>query len=277
MHIRSQRLASPTSWLSVVAVGLLVGFSIQFARAWVDPTTPPPGGNVAGPVTTGSATQSKDGSLNIYGNLAVAPNPTTGLGGNLLLAGTNSWLLHTPEASTTAYLRHWDGTAWDAANGFSFQDNGQFNAKIVRATDDIRVGTHSLNSNTDEWLRLGDQNGNYYAGKGFAAEKLYSSSVLYANGNLCLNGDCRTKWPLSGPVEVNRTRGMCNAANVGRSIIAPVLSNDLRDARLNVCIVANDFAKPGSSCGITIVSPKCADEDFGYAWVTTPSTLIPLP
>jgi hypothetical protein len=33
-------------WSSVVVLGLLVGFSIQLAQAWVSPTLPPPNGNI---------------------------------------------------------------------------------------------------------------------------------------------------------------------------------------------------------------------------------------
>lgn len=57
-------------WLSVVALGLVVGLSVQFVQAWTNPTTPPPGGNVAGPLTTGAVAQEKIGALTVDGTLA---------------------------------------------------------------------------------------------------------------------------------------------------------------------------------------------------------------
>jgi hypothetical protein len=55
-----------TYWLGVVAIGLVSGLGLQFAQAWTNPTEAPPGGNVAGPLTTGSAYQKRGGGLGIY-------------------------------------------------------------------------------------------------------------------------------------------------------------------------------------------------------------------
>ena len=56
-------------WLKVVALGVVLGFGIQFAQAWTNPTAPAPTGNVAGPVNMSALTQVKNGSLGLVGNL----------------------------------------------------------------------------------------------------------------------------------------------------------------------------------------------------------------
>lgn len=50
-------------WLGVVALGLVVGVSIQFVTAWTEPTAAPPGGNVGAPVNTSSILQAKLGDF----------------------------------------------------------------------------------------------------------------------------------------------------------------------------------------------------------------------
>ncbi len=52
-----------TYWLSVVALGLLVGFGIREVRAWTNPTISPPGGNVVAPITADKNYQIKDGGV----------------------------------------------------------------------------------------------------------------------------------------------------------------------------------------------------------------------
>jgi hypothetical protein len=56
-----------TYWSGVVAIGLLVGLSLQFVRAWTEPSAVAPGGNVAGPVNVSDVFQSKAGSLEVRG------------------------------------------------------------------------------------------------------------------------------------------------------------------------------------------------------------------
>lgn len=69
--MRQSFASRATYWLKVVSLGLVLGTGLQFASAWTAPTAAPPGGNVAGPVTTGSAPQFKDGSLGLSGDLVI--------------------------------------------------------------------------------------------------------------------------------------------------------------------------------------------------------------
>ncbi|MBP6881585.1 MAG: hypothetical protein KBC35_03085 [Candidatus Pacebacteria bacterium] len=53
----------------ILTLGLLLGFGIQMLFAWTAPGAAAPGGNVAGPLTTGDD-QTKSGSLQVTGGLA---------------------------------------------------------------------------------------------------------------------------------------------------------------------------------------------------------------
>lgn len=48
---------------SVVVVGMVLGVALQFAKAWTEPSSSAPNGNVGAPITTGSAEQTKNGIL----------------------------------------------------------------------------------------------------------------------------------------------------------------------------------------------------------------------
>ena len=52
-------------WLSVATLGIILGLSIQFAKAWTEPTAIAPNGNVGAPINTGDNSQYKAGALGI--------------------------------------------------------------------------------------------------------------------------------------------------------------------------------------------------------------------
>jgi len=52
-----------TYWLSVAIIGIALGFGLQFVRAWTEPTTAPPNGNVGAPINTSSTAQTKAGGF----------------------------------------------------------------------------------------------------------------------------------------------------------------------------------------------------------------------
>ena len=54
-------------WSGVVMVGLILGVSLQFVRAWTEPTENPPNGNVGAPINTGPISQIKNGVLGVLG------------------------------------------------------------------------------------------------------------------------------------------------------------------------------------------------------------------
>lgn len=72
-----------TYWLSVVALGLLVGFGIRETRAWMNPIATPPGGVVSAPITASILDQVKTGGLGLVGNLVVGKSVKIGQTGVL--------------------------------------------------------------------------------------------------------------------------------------------------------------------------------------------------
>jgi hypothetical protein len=60
-----------THWLSVIVIGIAMGFAIQFAVAWTEPTAAPPGGNLGAPINTGATAQTKSGGMNIMGSIGI--------------------------------------------------------------------------------------------------------------------------------------------------------------------------------------------------------------
>lgn len=56
-------------WSGVAMAGLILGISLQFVRAWTEPSMAPPNGNVGAPINTGSLEQLKQGALGIVGLL----------------------------------------------------------------------------------------------------------------------------------------------------------------------------------------------------------------
>jgi len=50
-------------WLSVIIIGIALGLALQFVRAWTEPTSFPPSGNVGAPINTGSQPQTREGGL----------------------------------------------------------------------------------------------------------------------------------------------------------------------------------------------------------------------
>jgi hypothetical protein len=54
-------------WSGVIMIGLILGISLQFVKAWTEPSAAPPGGNVGAPINTGLLGQIKQGVLQVAG------------------------------------------------------------------------------------------------------------------------------------------------------------------------------------------------------------------
>lgn len=54
-------------WVGVISIGVILGSSLQFAKAWVGPTGDPLHDNIGAPINTGSMEQYKSGGLGIEG------------------------------------------------------------------------------------------------------------------------------------------------------------------------------------------------------------------
>ena len=59
------------NWLGIIFIAVIIGISLQIARAWTEPTGAPPGGNVSAPLNVGSDAQYKSGALGVGGAFEV--------------------------------------------------------------------------------------------------------------------------------------------------------------------------------------------------------------
>lgn len=50
-------------WISVTVVGIILGITLQFAKAWTEPASVPPNGGLGAPITLGNTGQAKSGNL----------------------------------------------------------------------------------------------------------------------------------------------------------------------------------------------------------------------
>ena len=52
-------------WVGVISIGVILGASLQFVRAWVEPISAPPGDNIGAPINTSGMGQIKNGAFGI--------------------------------------------------------------------------------------------------------------------------------------------------------------------------------------------------------------------
>lgn len=61
-----------TYWFSVIVIGIALGLAIQFVRAWTEPTSAPPDGNLGAPINTSDLAQTKEGDLKSGGTITAS-------------------------------------------------------------------------------------------------------------------------------------------------------------------------------------------------------------
>ena len=117
-------------WLSVVTLGIILGLSIQFAKAWTEPTDTPPDGNVEAPINVGDNIQYKAGTLGIgkilhgYSNAIFDGNVgigTTSPGAKLDVQ--NSVLVQYSSPVYGVAIRSSNGGGWSRAYHFMKRDD----------------------------------------------------------------------------------------------------------------------------------------------------------
>lgn len=73
-------------WASVTILGIVVGVSLQFAKAWSEPTASAPAGNVGAPINTTGVAQVKNGPLGVSGVFSAYSN--LNVGGQIQTSGS---------------------------------------------------------------------------------------------------------------------------------------------------------------------------------------------
>lgn len=130
-------------WLGVVAVGLIAGLGIQFARAWTEPSVAPPGGNLNAPINTSNDGQYKEGNLIIATNNI---DPISGLPrANGLIVQNGNVGIGTPGPGTRLQIGGYDKAAEtltmavsnDGTSRINFYDNNNTEGASIRVNGEI--------------------------------------------------------------------------------------------------------------------------------------------
>ncbi len=108
-------------WLGIIIFGAILGVSLQFVKAWTEPTAAPPGGNVGAPINTSANAQTKSGNLNVSGGYIQAYNSSTGNYGLLNYSGYGGYFngsggVYSSNPYTYTYLDY-PGSGWGVYTG----------------------------------------------------------------------------------------------------------------------------------------------------------------
>jgi len=262
--------------LSVLAVSAIVSCAVL---AWTEPGSPAPAGNVAAPINTGGATQTKNGSLNISGSIGIG---TTSPSQKLDVAGTAliDYLRIDPQDGINE-----GGELQLAGSGSygTFQiDNYQGNARIHTLSSgkqfQILGGTIHVN---------GTGGNNYFAGNvgiGTASPSQKLDVVGYVKGQtgLCINNDCRTAWPQEKTCPAgqaitgfNKTTGAFTCGNsCTPSCAGKACGSDGCGGSCGTCasgLVCNASGQCVSSCTPSCAGKACGSDGCGGSCGTCPS------
>jgi len=127
-----KKLIKNTSWwLSAILIGIILGLGLGIVKAWTEPASSPPEGNLAAPINVGSTGQSKSGGLLL--NSGGATNGLIVQYGNVGIGTTN------PGTSKLKVA----GLIESSSNGFKFPD-GTIQTTAGTAGKDIAILTGTV-------------------------------------------------------------------------------------------------------------------------------------
>ncbi|NTW26825.1 MAG: hypothetical protein HGA36_00655 [Candidatus Moranbacteria bacterium] len=185
-----EKIKKITYWAGVSAIGIVVGFSLQFTKAWTEPTAPAPGGNVGAPITTGLLDQVKNGGLAVSNGIVTS---FLGVNGNVTFSGVGNGMVF-PDGTkqTTAAAAQ----AGDNLGNHTATAPLNMNGKSINGVDVVSATTLNATQMTINY------NGKILASQLVninGSEDVYSTSVemSWALGNTTsdtCNGDFTTNY-----------------------------------------------------------------------------------
>jgi hypothetical protein len=198
-------------WLSVATLGIILGLSIQFTKAWTEPTAIAPNGNVGAPINTGDNSQYKAGALGIGkvlhgysnavfdGNVGIGTTSPEGYA-KLDVNTTGSKAIHTMDTANGGLLMGYQGPS---VQGRTTGD-GNGNLYLNNFGGNVGIGT------TTPGYKL-DVNGSARIGNDLTVDNGYG---------ITLGGKKRTSWPtycnfnVLAPL-VNNSHPSCSSLGTG--------------------------------------------------------------
>lgn len=214
-------------WIGVIAVGVVVGVSLQFVKAaWQEPSTTPPSSNMGAPINTGGAAQNKTGSLGTSGSFSalgtvqgkiVKGTSQVCIGSDCRSAwpsgsgGTSGW--SGSGSGTAGRVTKWTGSnkignsiIYDTGSriGINQADpqarldvNGGIRGVGIQSTGNISaVGNIATTAGTVSGNKVNATTSIYSAGTIKAATTVSGATVK--GTEVCIGNACRTTWPSSG-------------------------------------------------------------------------------
>jgi hypothetical protein len=183
-----------THWLKVAVIGIALGFALQFVRAWTEPSTAPPGGNVGAPINTGSQLQTKSGSIEAYGS----GSDHGLLGGAYNINGVDSYGVGGANLTTGK----WGVLGYGGWGGYfngPVYTNGYMQAPVFYSTDYMQIDAG------DSQLKQGNGVSNRSIGgaAGWDSNKLFINGWGDWTAGVSIGGDKPSNLSVNGAVSSN--------------------------------------------------------------------------
>ena len=243
------KLKKLSYWAGVSVAGIVLGLSLQFTRAWVEPTVAPPGGSIGAPVNTGDVTQKKTGNIGFGIDV---PVPGIAVMGQGSLSG--GWFVGDPAGSGNALTlgTYGTGKALSAYEGTSFFEDA---VGIGEGTTTISAGLL-----LDVHGKVGaseycDQNGaNCKAATSLGGGGLYQNDCSSGSQIVC----CSVRVS-SGAVDCKQTNGAS-----WLTLASPWLAASPSSGNYHITMTAGSYHRVCRTDGMTR-STQCK-EFTGAAW-----------